>query len=351
MHNLLVRPVQNAGEFTEAYNIALSVFAENTSMPGYADYKLFNWESDPYFSYKNILLAKYDGEPAGLIRIVPRKLFRGTSPFSVAGISSVCLLPQLRGQGLSVSLMEQTLAYCKEQGYEIAFLFARRAADHYYTRFGFYGITSYSRVFVSSSLKSAQMQLSVSEVDDTLYSLYNDAYENCYRECFGRIERTEAYWKFVIDSIERRKEYRFHTIRLNEMPIGYLIAGQTNICEIAVNTAIPGEELIQLVISNRLVECTNDKIEIEMLPQHSLMNSFSGTDITVQSRECTYGGRMVKILDVDAVSSKLEKGIDVNEKDILSYTDTCNLLGVFSPTDSQNEKDRLPFDIGSIDHF
>lgn len=351
MHNLLVEPVQNEGEFTEAYNIALSVFAENTSMPGYADYKLFNWESDPYFNYKNILLAKYNGQPAGLIRIVPRKLFRGTSSYSVAGISSVCLLPQLRGKGLSVSLMEQTLAYCKEQGYEIAFLFARRAADHYYTRFGFHGITSYSRVFISSSLKSAQMQLSISEVDDELYSIYNDAYENCYRDCFGRIERTTAYWNFVIGLIERRKDYRFYTIRLNEIPIGYLIAGQTNICEIAVNTAVPGEELIHLVVSNRLVESTNDKIEIEMLPQHSLMNSFRGTDITVQSRECTYGGRMVKILDVDSVNRKFKKRITVNEKEMLSYTDTCNLLGVFSPTASQNEEGQLPFDIGSIDHF
>lgn len=351
MHNLLVRPVQNAGEFTEAYNIALSVFAENTSMPGYADYKLFNWESDPYFNYKNILLAKYDGKPAGLIRIVPRKLFRGTSSYSVAGISSVCLLPQLRGRGLSVSLMEQTLAYCKEQGYEIAFLFARRAADHYYTRFGFHGITSYSRVFVSSSVKRVQVQLSVSGFDAELCSLYNEAYENCYRDCFGRIERTAAYWKFAIDLIEQRKEYRFYTILHNEMPIGYLIAGKTNICEIAVNTAIPGEELIQLVVSNRLVECANDKIEIEMLPQHSLMNSFRGTDITVQSRECTYGGRMVKILDVDTVNGKFKKKMAVNEKDILSYTDTCNLLGVLSPTASQNEEDQLPFDIGSIDHF
>ena len=351
MHNLVVKPVQNAGEFTEAYDIALSVFAENTTMPGYADYKLFNWECDPYFEYKNILLARHNGKPAGLIRIVPRKLFRGTRSFSVAGISSVCLLPQLRGQGLSVSLMEQTLAYCKEQGYEIAFLFARRAADYYYTRFGFHGIASYSRVFVSSSSKDTQMQLSVSEVGDSLYDVYNNAYENCYRDCFGRIERTTGYWKFIINAIERRMDHRFYTIRLNKIPIGYLIAGQTNICEIAVNKIIPGEELVHLIVGNRLVECTNDKIEIEMLPQHALINSFRGSDITVQSRECTYGGRMVKILDVDAVNDKLKKQITLQRKDRLSYEDTCNLLGVFSPTASQNEEDRLPFDIGSIDHF
>jgi predicted acetyltransferase len=350
MHNLIVRPVQNADEFTEAYNIALSVFAESTSLSGYADYKLFNWESDPYFNYQNILLARYNGESAGLIRIVPRKLLRGTCSFSVAGISSVCLLPQFRGLGLSVSLMEQTLVYCKEYRYEIAFLFARRAADHYYTRFGFYGIASYSRVFVDSSLRAAQLQLSVSEADDVLYTLYNNAYEKCYRDCFGRIERTPGYWEFIIKSIERRKDYRFYTIHHNEQPIGYLIAGQKNICEIAVETTISGEALTHLIVSNRLVECVNDKIEIEMLPQHALIDSFRGTDITLQSRECPYGGRMVKILDVEGVGKKLNKGNNLKESDLLSYTDTCSLLGVFSPTASQNE-DRLPFDIGSIDHF
>lgn len=335
MNNLVVTPVADANEFAEAYALALSVFTENTSMEGYREYKLFNWTDDPWFNYHNILLARYRGEPAGLIRIVPRILYRGNEPFSVAGISSVCLLPKFRGAGLSVPLMEQSLEYCSARGYDIAFLFARRAADHYYTRFGFHGIASYSRVFITQTLYTGKRNLSVSAIDHSLYHIYNAAYEYSYANCFGRFERTDAYWKYIITSALWRKEFRFYTIRRDDIAIGYVIAGDTNIHEVAVNTDLSGVELIHLLMNNLAVNHANNKLEIEILPQHRLLNSLQGNDITLQSRECTYGGRMVKILN----------------KKILSYQETCALLGVFSPTNSYDTEGALPFDIGSIDHF
>jgi len=352
MNSLIVKPVESADEFAKAYELALSVFTENSSIQQYKDHKLFAWTKDPYFDYRNILLAKYQEQSVGLIRIVPRVLYRCDQSFSVAGISSVCLLPSFRGMGLSVPLMDQSLVTCRERGYDIAFLFARRAADHYYTRFGFYGVASYSKVFVKrNSNLTADPALALAEMDTALINVYASAYERSYQNCFGKMQRTNTYWQFLLGSVSGRNDCYFHTIQKEGIAVGYLVGNANKILEIALITDIHGDGLVSFLTTQLSLESNNDQLELDILPQHILVASLKGMDITFQSRECNYGGHMLKIINTKKMT-ETEELAPLKNKSLFSYEETCFLMGIFSPalgTGSQGKA--LPFDISYIDQF
>jgi predicted GNAT family N-acyltransferase len=363
MHKLIVRAAITSEEQDLAFRLALRVFTVQTNMENYAEYKSFVWEADPSFNRKNVLLAYVEEELVGLIRLVPRIVYRGKETFSVAGISSVCIAPEWQGKGLSTALMHQTLAICRSRNYDISFLFARRVADHYYTRFGFYGIASYSKIFIKKPEHSQSVKrFSLAAADDSLCQLYQTVYEKSYQNCFGRIDRSQAYWKFLLTSISKRKDISFHTVYFDNTAVGYVLAGETKIVEIAVNDTVPGTELMYFLMSENLVTCLDNTLEIDILPQHALINFFGGMDIRFQYRECRYGGHMAKIINTEKMISKLGKRSPVLAKElagsvhneILSYAETCSLLGVYSPTALDNrdmKNDCLPFDICSADHF
>lgn len=348
MNRLIVKPVASAHEFEKAYALALSVFSENSTIDHYNDHKKLTWTKDPYSGYQNILLARYGNEYAGLIRIVPRILYRGNRSYSVAGISSVCLLPSLRGKGLSVPLMDQSLTYCSERGYDFAFLFARRAADHYYTRFGFHGVAAYAKIFVKKNgAPFADTSFSLGEMDLSQISLYAAAYEKSYQNCFGRIERSDAYWHFLLGSLGSRNDCQFKTIRKEGVAIGYMVHNTKKILEIALVPDVPGEGLVGFLLDAKLFEPATDTLELEILPQHSLVDRLKGMDITFQQRECNYGGHMLKIINRTKMS-----GADIPEKNNYSYEETCRMMGIFSPSSGNGSQvGALPFDISFIDQF
>ena len=89
-----------------------------------------------------------------MIRIGPIKLFRSDFLISDAGFSCVCLLPSFRRKGLSIPLLGQSITYCKKRNFDITLLFARSAADIYYTQFGVYGVFSLPRVFIKRHSQS-----------------------------------------------------------------------------------------------------------------------------------------------------------------------------------------------------
>jgi len=359
MPELIVRPVASAAEYDMAYQLALGIFDQHSTMEGYSGHKHFLWTHDPSADYQNILLAWYDGTPAGLIRVVPRVICRVDQIYSVAGISSVCIRAELQGKGLSVPLMEQSLELCKERGFEIAFLFARRAADHYYTRFGFWGVASHARVSVKiPATRDKSPDFTLSPADIELAGMYAAAYDRSYKNCFGRIQRTDAHWRFLLASFEYRKDCTFYTISAGGLPSGYMVWDGKKILEVAMDGPIEGPAVVAFLKNS---VCPGEAaIEMEMLPQHTLVKSFEGLDTSFQSRECSYGGHMARILNRESVIKKMadrSRGSypdmeKITGRAVLTHHETCSLLGIFSPSlQDHTSQDALPFDICSLDHF
>src|SRR5437899_388331 len=88
MAALVVAPAQTEDEVELALRMAIPIFEGASGMHDYASYKTLLWREDPAFKPGNLLLARLgSGAPIGLVRIVPRTLYRGNQAFSVAGIS------------------------------------------------------------------------------------------------------------------------------------------------------------------------------------------------------------------------------------------------------------------------
>src|SRR5574341_416900 len=147
-----------------------------------------------------------------VVRLVPRTVMRARQAYPVAGISSVCVAESARGSGLGADIMHKTLEIAAERGFDFAFLFARKAIDGYYTKFGFHGLASYSRVLVEPPAPSTNVSLAPARWADA--ATYARAYAHSYGECFGWAERSPDYWKFVREKLGLLPDARMYDVVL-----------------------------------------------------------------------------------------------------------------------------------------
>lgn len=360
MNEIEVQPASTEHEVQSALELATSVFGDETEIPTYGMYKSHSWLKDPSFEPSRLILAyKSGGGLCGMVRVVPRTIYRGEQAFSVAGISSVCLSKETRGKGLSYDLIKRTLAHCQAQGFDLAVLFARRAADHYYPRFGFRGIASYCQVSVSKERLYSSGNLLMKEADSQLNGFYNYVYNKCYGKTFGRIARSPSYWTFLLDRIRFIPALRFSTLWMSGSPAGYVLWSAKAIHEIAFIDDIPMRNLVSLLSLNINLE-RSDTLTIEITPQHLFVPAAYQIDMTISFRECTYGGHMACILNSQAVFDRLsvrapkaaERFHSLLEHELLSHRDTCRLMGAWSPTETEFFDDHpLAFNISVADHF
>lgn len=348
MANIIYKPVESLNEYEEAYKVALGIFSSASLLHSYSEYKQNSWINDPYFDYKNIFVAKSNENIIGLIRIVPRQLHMNNIPLKLAGISSVCLLPEFQGKGLSVPLMEKTLTYAKGAGYDVSALFARRSADYYYNKFGFFGVAAYSKLVIKNdkSVTSSEFELCDFDIDDI--GLYSEAYAFSYERCSGYIYRTEQYWKYMFSSLQFRNEIIFKSIKLKSVTVGYVIYSDNHVYEIATKNNTDGLPVINFLNST----LAKEELILNALPQHKIISFLTGKDIVYQTRECYYGGHMMRILNIESVSEKLGFNGSISKslaKPFLPYKETCEILKIWTP--SLNQTGHQPFDICELDHF
>ena len=151
-------PARNSLEVVAARELVVRTFGAiaSKSIDDMHEYKEFLWE-EPDFPGQDhiIIMATNSGDVVGTIRLLPRKLYRNVDEFICAGITSVCIDKRYRGNGYSYEIMNATLEQARILGYEIVALFARRALDHYYPKFGRWGLSSYNRLTILQSSLSA----------------------------------------------------------------------------------------------------------------------------------------------------------------------------------------------------
>lgn len=381
MDALLISAATGADEAAAALALAWKSFSGRTQGANGTDYKERLWRSDPTYAPDNIIVARTTNrEVIAVVRLVPRVVCRGEQTFPTAGISSVCVDEAHRGAGVSAAVMEATLAIARERGYQLAFLFARRALDRYYPKFGFHGIAAHSRLRVeapSMPIATANVTLTPSRWRDP--SLYARAYEHSYAGCFGRVERSSAYWSFVRQKLKLLAGTSMLDIVVDGAACGYAIVGDGLVHELAVTDGFAGGSAASLLCA--LASADSRAVELCIPPQHALVPLMSGLDMTGVLRECVYGGHMGVVLDPDAVLAKFTSRVERHlaalragplRRDVgrihltwdgeccraqldpgaLSYDDTSTLLGAARQSPSPLDLDAvLPLNISLPDQF
>lgn len=290
------RSLSNKEEFNAAKEVSNSFYvgemgADNIQKNHYWDYQK---EIDLSF----IVGAFDDKKVIGLIRIIPTRLKIGKEFKNSACITSVVVKKDYRGRGISRGLMNQAIATLEEKKIEVAYLFARRAVDNYYNKFGFVGLSSYETIS-KIKIKALEDSNNVFELRNSKNSAnisqYNEFYNDTYKNCLGAIARDSKYWESLINRLDSVVDVNFVELYQNNQLEGYAIVQngeEVKVLELSCSSKISTKAIPLLV--------TKKNVSTLIIPHnHPSVLKTEFIDRTINHRLCVNGGHMVKLVGVE----------------------------------------------------
>ena len=239
-------------------------------------------------------------------------------------ISSVSVAEKSRGQGLSVLLMESAIRATTDLGAHIAIVIARRAVDDYYTRFGFWGVSQYSKVELELATlppdKHPVQSVLIMPVTKQDLGLCSTLYDANYNNLFGHCLRKPEKWEYILNKLSYLG-LQFDLVLINDNLAGYVVHdGAGEFHEIGAVSS-------DTFFSPRLffAACANGSksVTLHIPATHPFLSRLEGADVSLTLRECPYGGHMVRIM-----SPAFENLVNTNivASTNLSYSATAKLL-------------------------
>jgi GNAT superfamily N-acetyltransferase len=297
---LYIGPSRSMPEAIDARSLAIKVFGaiSDNNADATTRFKTRVWNDHVGLDPKTVMVVALDnGEIVGTCRVLPRLMHRAGEPLAAAGISSVCLAEESRGQGISRPLLERALIAAKDFGSVIAFLDARRAYDHYYTKFDFHGLSVYPKISMKVSDLPLGQGIRFETTQPTEFDTLNAYYESCYRDCFGRLQRSPSAWRAISEHLDFLGAPIRTLCRLGRT-CGYLIENDGCIEEIAFDPDIRPFELFGAVA--RLLGI-GQTLVMNITPTHLGFRAIADAraDVALSWRQCPYGGHMIRVVDRD----------------------------------------------------
>lgn len=290
-------PARSEAEVNAAVRLAATVFYPADEASAAFERKSFLLSAERGIRPDDVIVVVLsDGRVIGTIILVDRIMPRAGVDLPVTYLSSVSVAEDMRGKGHSVALMEAALAACHQRDCAMAFLIARRAVDHYYTQFRFWGLSSHNQMDIklramgprASGLRTAQEQdLAACAV----------LYEHAYAGAFGHHKRSAEYWSFLL-----RKATRLDTDLLvleNEgAVVGYFLAAKERVFEFSVADAVP----VLNAIADFARRYDYERLLLDIGPTHAAAPQLLYA-ANLTSRECRFGGHMGRVIDADRLAA------------------------------------------------
>ena len=294
--NLSFRCAVSESEVNAALSLCKEVF-HNSALPENDSYKDLLWRRDPEFAPENLFLALDQERVIGSIRLVPRKFHSDSGLLRAGCLSSVCVHPEYRGQGVSRPLNELVIRSMRERGYDLAYLIARRAVDGYYNRFGFWGLASYQNVTLRKRNDRAGREWEFdrkSTFSDADLPIVSELYQLSYSGCFGQTHRTPADWQHLAERL-RFLPIEVLTWRTAGVLRSYALVEGAKVLELGCHA---DAELGSITSAWRQMP---DETNWDIPHDHGLWRSISSVDLVNfdlrwLSRSCVYGGHMFRDL-------------------------------------------------------
>ena len=154
-------------------------FAENKDIPAlkniwrecFGDTDTFiNKCFENFFKEKSVILVEEDGKIISNLHIMPYRTHFMGKELNTAYIYAVATLKEYRGKKYAHCLIEETLKFIENSGYDASFLIA--AIDNYYERFGFLTLDKGKNEILSSEEEKTHLEdASFSDIYKIYYSL------------------------------------------------------------------------------------------------------------------------------------------------------------------------------------
>ena len=275
-------------ECKEAFNLAKKIFINNDK----PTLKKLNWQYFGFNEPENIIIGLSQDKIVGVLRICPLKMKIKGRLLKVAGLSSICIDPNFQGYGFGKVLMQRGTFYLDQLGYDLSFLIARRALDHFYTKFGYFGASSYQSVNLKCKKQIMLQNTNIffSEFKFNNSNKYLEFFQHSYENCFGSCYRKTDFWEFSINKLSLMG-LTFKEILLNEILVGYIVYNDEEIVECGF-----ANDIDPLIIKQSLMLQSKNSYNIKMSIPHShlVTKSLIDDDVEYYSRQCLYGGHMLR---------------------------------------------------------
>ena len=235
-------------------------------------------------------------------------------------LSSICIAESARGRKLSTQLMNAAVLECEKRASDFSIVIARRAVDHFYNKFGFWGVSSYSRLNFSLDETRAESKiLSIETANPRDIEKLASIYSPVYLPIYGSCERTREDWSHILWKV---KLYGASCILFKKanITVGYAIVTESRIYEIAAESGVSYYDLMLCLRGWFSIK----EFTIHASPDHPLVNHLADFDISMNTRQCSYGGHMARIINYEKFESALRKSL--NSQVFIRHKNTHNEL-------------------------
>ncbi len=275
-------------EVESALDLVAQVFSNrlNNDKITYRKRKELDWQDFNFFKKDDIIVAKDSSSIIGVIRLVYRIVHIGNQSYKTAGFTDVCISDEYREKGISRKLMKYAINVAS-RSCDIGLLFASKHVDYYYNKFGFWGLSTYNKIIIKNTQEVSD-NISFKTGTSKELEYCGHLYECNYSNLNGFMERTPKYWKYLLEKSHQQK-IQFKLVFNDNELCGYCIYKGNIIYEIAFNSLISIKDILAKFESDV-------DIQIEIDPQHILVEQLQLFDFTIHHRNCIFGGHMLKIL-------------------------------------------------------
>ena len=275
-------------ECAEAFNLANSIFSQN---PTDQNYKTMLWAKNGNEQPEQLMLAVDGSKIIGLVRMCPSQMIWREEKFLISGLTSICIDVNYRGKNLGRGLMETTIKHCDEKGLDATFLVARRAVDHFYLKFGFIGASSYPSIIIEEIPKILGTEILFRDLNPKNSEEYFIHHNHAYRESLRIGRHVSDFWHYTPERLELL-DLTFQEIWSDGELIGYVFHGKDYVEEIAFADHISDIKILSTM--NKLKNILSEKLMLKIPHQHKLVSSLRNCDVIFMSRQCRYGGHMLR---------------------------------------------------------
>lgn len=272
-----------------------------------------------------VVIAQQPGEVVGACFLIDRYLMRGANKVMGTFLTSICIADTERGNGLSRILMNEAIAVCERRGAAFAILIARRAVDHYYNKFFFWGLSQYSKACFNIPPSPIPDARSISGVEEPNLNEISRIYDLIYAGQYGAFFRTKQDWNSVLWKLNTLG-YCFQCFKELDKVIGYVVFQGNNVMEIAVDHDYSYLEVLNQLYNN----IDNKLVTVHCSSEHPLVKELHGLDFSVVQRECDFGGHMVRIINDRPLLQCLEEDISrrAEKLSLLEYSEVFGNLQI-----------------------
>lgn len=272
----------NQSQIGHAYGLAQETFGWTTTL-----------QRDPldFDASRDLITVILGDEVVGVLRLLPRPFRIGSRVINSGLVDAVAVKERYRGTGVGRLLIEECQRVGRATGYESLHLFARRAVDGFYTKFNFWGTSSFFEVNILSDFSSRcephSAQKRFATVDDIEF--LSSCFEFAYQNAAGPYLRDERRWKAIIDSDEM--PIKILVLIVGQTRVGYVAAEKSVVVEVGFIPNFSGANLKFIV--------DNGYSQLRISPEHEILREAaqpSLLDVRVSYRSCHYGGHMICLL-------------------------------------------------------